>query len=223
MKHISLIIGLILAVVCQAEETFEGTYTMEMSGEGDSAKITIWTKDSHIRMSIASKDMPGEMILRDGMSTMLMIMPAQRIYMEMQIPDMTDKLSEKFGNPGGEPSDEMPFKKTGKTKKIEGFEAHQFMYEKGAEKMSVWATEELGAMPMARGPVMQGYAAAMQKITGLEAFFPLEMTSYKNGKMESRMVIKDVDKKELPESMFLPPAGYRRMSMPTGMGGFMGN
>lgn len=220
MKPIMIIVALFLACVCQAEESFEGNYTMEMSGKGDKASMTIWTKDSHIRMAVADKDMPGEMIMRDGLSTMLMIMPSQRMYMEMQIPDMSGKM----GGEKGKPGDEVPFEKTGKTKEIEGYEAHEFIFEDGREKMVIWATEELGAMPMARGPAMQGgYAAAMQKVTGLSAFFPLEVTGYKKGKKTFHMVIKDIDKKELPDSMFLPPAGYRKMTMPAGMGGFMGN
>ena len=220
MKPITIIVGLLLACVCQAKESFEGQYTMEMSGQGDKAKMTIWTKDSHIRMAVAGKDMPGEMIMRDGMSTMLMIMPAQRMYMEMQIPDMSGKM----GGDSGKSGDKVPFEKTGNTKEIEGYEAHEFVFEDGPEKMVIWATEELGAMPMARGPAMQGYAAAMQKVTGLSAFFPLEMTGYnKKGKKTYRMLIKDIDEKELPDSMFLPPAGYRKMTMPAGMGGFMGN
>jgi hypothetical protein len=192
---------------------------MEMSGKKDKASMTIWTKDSHIRMAVASKDMPGEMIMRDGMSAMLMIMPAQRMYMEMQIPDMSGKMKEQAEKPG----DEVPFEKTGKTKEIEGFEAHEFVYEEGKEKMVIWATEELGSMPMARGPAMQGFADAMQKVTGLSAFFPLEMIGYKKGKEQYRMRIKDIEKKELPDSMFLPPEGFRKMTMPAGMGGFMGN
>jgi hypothetical protein len=219
MKSIPVILGLLLAFVCQAEESFEGKYTMEMSGQGDKASMTIWTKDSHIRMAVASKDMPGEMIMRDGMSTMLMIMPEQRMYMEMQIPDMSGKM----GGQEEKGGDDVPFEKTGNTKEIEGFKAHEFVYEKGAEKMVIWATEELGSMPMARGPAMQGYAAAMQKVTGLSSFFPLEMTGYKKGKKDYQMRIKDIEKKELSDSMFQPPAGFRKMTMPAGMGGFMRN
>jgi hypothetical protein len=160
------------------------------------------------------------MIMRDGLSTMLMIMPAQRMYMEMQIPDMSGKMGGKEEASGAG----KPYKKTGKTKEIEGYEAHEFIFEDGPEKMVVWATEELGSMPLARGPATQGFAAAMQKVSGLSAFFPLEVTGFnKKGKTTYRMLIKDIEKKELSDSMFLPPAGFRKMTIPAGMGGFMGN
>ena len=168
-----------------------------------------------MRMSGKSAQM-GEMIIRDGISTMIMVMPQQRMYMEVPIPqDMDEPDSDELE------SREFPFKKTGNNKKILGMDAHEFVFEHGGEKMTLWATDELGSMPFANNPMLAGWAHAMRKMTGLKAFFPLETSGTEKGKESYRMKVTKVEKKSLPDAMFLPPEGFMKMTLPGGMGGFM--
>lgn len=218
-KIILSCISLLIALGGLSAETFEGMYKMSLSQGKDKMPMTIWTKDNHLRMEIKAQEMAGIMILRDGMESMLMLMPQQRMYMEMPIPQ--DGLESNSPSEPGEGED-FPFKKTGETKDILGYTAHEFVSEEGKDKLVIWATEELGSMPFARNPMMKGQANMMRKVTGLSSFFPLEMTNYKKGKAEFSMKVTEVKASELEDSLFEAPAGYMRMAMPGGMRGMMG-
>ena len=217
-KTYLLTVGLIWALVQSlvGDEVFEGQYDMAFSGDGDEVVVSCWVKAGHMRMKVGGKGGVGEMIMRDGMSSMLMIMPQQRMYMEMPVPVDTFDTDEPELKDG-----ENPFKKTGKTKKMLGLTVHEFLFDHEGEKMTIWATDELGSMPYANNPMLQGWAIAMRKLTGLKSFFPIETIGTENGKESFKMTVKKVEKKSLPDSMFLPPEGFMKMTIPAGMGGFM--
>ncbi|MFO7725310.1 MAG: DUF4412 domain-containing protein [Oceanipulchritudo sp.] len=219
MKTILLSIALLFALVCQAGEVFEGSYVMKISGDGENISTQIWAKDGHMRMKLAGSEAPGEMIMRDGMETMIVVMPSQRMYMEMPL-DLTDMPTIEGPDMEGAP-DEIPFEKTDETREILGYTAHEFTFEANGEKMVIWATEDLGSMPYSRNPMMAGWAKAMSAVTGLESFFPLEITGNEKGKVAFRMTVEEIEEKELPDSLFTAPEGFRKMTMPSGMGGFM--
>ena len=219
MKLFILSFALVSALVCKAGDVFEGSYVMQISGEGNSISTQIWAKDGHMRMKLSGSQAPGEMIMRDGMETMLVVMPAQKMYMEM--PLKLDNMPTIKGVDKEGALDKAPFEKTGETRKILGYTAHEFHFDADGEKMVIWATEELGSMPYSRNPMMAGWGKAMSKVTGLEAFFPLEIVGHEKGKVAFRMTVEDIEKKKLSDSLFTPPAGFRKMTMPSGMGGFM--
>lgn len=219
MKTILLSLALVSALLCQAAEVFEGSYVMQISGDGERISTQIWAKDGHMRMKLSSNQAPGEMIMRDGMETMLVVMPAQKMYMEM--PLKLDNMPTIKGMDKEGALEKAPFEKTGETRKILGHTAHEFRFDADGEKMVMWATEDLGSMPYSRNPMMAGWGEAMSKVTGLEAFFPLEIKGYEKGKVAFEMTIKDIEKKKLPDSLFTAPEGFRKMTMPSGMGGFM--
>jgi hypothetical protein len=207
-----------MAVSAPAKAAFEGSYDMELSSDGEKVLTTLWTKDGHVRMKLSgATEMPGEMILRDGMRKMLLIMPEQRMYMEMAIPEVKGSAAD---DPG--PDAAPPFTRTGEKREILGYAAHEFILEDGANKVVIWATEDLGSMAFANNPMLEGWADAMGKVTGLSAFFPLEMTGFEKGKQAYRMTIRRIEPGKLADSLFEPPPGFMKMTMPAGMGGFMG-
>jgi hypothetical protein len=205
-----------MALSAPAKAVFEGSYDMEMTSGKDKVTTTIWSKDGHLRMRMSSQEMPGEMILRDGMKQMLVVMPEQRMYMEMTLPD---------GGPDAgadeAPEDGNPFRKTGETREILGYKAHEFVHEEGGDKLVIWATEELGSMVFGSNPMMEGFGSTMRKVTGMAAFFPLEMTGYEKGKPSFSMKVRRIERKELDDALFQAPKGFMKMTMPAGMGGMM--
>lgn len=226
MKTLGIMFTLFVTVALSAADRFEGRYVMEVNAGGETMDLTVWAKDGHMRMVMGDKGtMPGELVMRDGMSSMLVIMPQQRMYMEMPLEGMIPGSGpeDKEGE-GGE--EEMPFEKTGETKKILGYVAEKFIFKggkDGKDDMIVWATDALGSMSFMKNPMMEGVASAMERVTGMKSFFPLEMIGMEKGRDAFQMRIKEVEKKELKDSLFMPPQGYRRMSMPTGMGNMFGN
>jgi hypothetical protein len=210
---------LLLAVVnpLLSKGTFEGQYDMKLTGNDERVDCTFWVKDGNMRMKVSSKGQKsGEMIFPKGSNALIMIVPQQKMYMEMAIPSEPDTPDTESDEPV-----ESPFTRTGETRKILGYDAHEFLAEGKGEKMVIWATEELGSMPYSNNPILEGWANAMKKMTGLSAFFPLETIGYDGGRESYRMVVTKVEEKALPDAMFLPPKGYMKFDMPAGMGGFM--
>lgn len=198
-------------------KTFEGRYDMRLSGDGEQVEISLWVKDGSMKMKVAGRDAGmGEMIMREGMRKMLMIMPGQRMYMEMDIP-----LENIIQDAPEEGSKDFPFRKTGNSRTILGMKAQEFVFEEDNEKMTIWATEELGSMPFANNPFLQGWSEALRRMTGLDAFFPLETSGTENGREAYKMTVTKVEKMKLEDSFFDPPEGFMKMTLPAGMGGFL--
>lgn len=215
MKRIFLLLlGITWSVAAYGEKSFEGHYTMELTADKETVMTDFWVKDGHMRMSVTNRNIPGEMIIRSDSDKMLVLIPQQKMYIEVGIPKIKDELPS-----GEEGTEDSRFKKTGKTREILGYEAHEFTYEDGNDQLTIWATEELGAMTFGQNPVLQPFAANMLAVTGLKAFFPLEATSSSKGKQSFRMQVKTIEKKKLDDSQFKPPSDYRVMTMPTMPGG----
>lgn len=198
-------------------KTFEGQYEMAFTGDGENITMSFWVKGGHMRMKAGGKaGQMGEMILREGMSSMIILMPQQGMYMEMPIPQDAIASAAKPKD-----LDELPFKRTGNKKEILGYTAHEFVYENEKDKMTIWATDAVGSMPFANNPMLQGWTQTMQQLTGLKSFFPLETVGTRRGKKEFKMTVLKIEQKSLPDSLFLPPEGLRKMTLPAGMGGLL--
>ena len=65
-------------------------------------------------------------------------------------------------------------------------------------------------------------------VVGVQGFarditeYQVDHITGRKGKEAYTMRVKKIEKKSLPDSLFLPPEGFRKMTMPAGMGGFMG-
>ncbi|MGC9450455.1 MAG: DUF4412 domain-containing protein [Oceanipulchritudo sp.] len=219
-RSIRILFLLLFALRLCATEPFEGSFDMTVDAEGEKATLSVTTKEGDIHMKMKGGDAPGEMIFREGMSTMLVLMPEQRMYMEMPLKGEMTGPGPGSAPPQEEPG-EIPFKKTGRTREIQGYTAHEFIVENEGGKTEIWASEELGSMPFVHNPMFGGASDPMRKFTGLSAFFPLEVNGYKGDKPEYRMTITRIEKKKVDDALFQPPPGFQRFSMPGGMGGLM--
>lgn len=206
-----------LLTLCAAltAEPFEGRYAMQFSDGRNDLKSTFWVKGGDIKMEFSGRrgmEGMGQMVLREGSSKILIIIPQQRAYLEMPIPNDPSLAEVEKRTP-----EDMPFEKTGETREILGYTAHQYLLEKDGEKMEIWATDALGAMPFARNQMLQGYAASMRKVAGLKDFFPLETIVTRNGKETARMTVTEVVKENLSEKTFMAPPAYKPLMPPGGM------
>jgi hypothetical protein len=195
---------------------FEGSYEVTVDTGGNNLTSTVYIKGSDLRFEMDMGGMTNVMLMKDGMSTMTVIMPAQKMYMEMPVP-MNLAIRE-----GKEEGDLPPFEKTGREKEIEGFKAHEYLLKQGKETMTIWATDALGSLAAMNTPMMMGVARYLKQVTGLQAFFPLEMSSERANGETFRMNISNIERKELDGALFVPPADFRKMNIPTGMGAPMG-
>ena len=118
-----LIIPVLLFVFAQtglSQDKFEGKVTFNAYDNGESHTIDYFVKGSKIRFDANENGQQGQIVMDPAAKQFMIIMPQQKMYMVMQIPD-TDMNS---GN--SEESDiASKFVKTGETKEILGYTAER--------------------------------------------------------------------------------------------------
>lgn len=186
-----------------AQSDFEGKITFKVSDGDASHTMDYYTKGSKIRFDTNES---GQMIWDMSARQFIVIMPQQKMYMVMSIPEskMKNNISE-------ETNRDAKFIKTGETKKILGYTAEKFIYKDDENQGETWMTKELGAFKLFDNPMQNDKNMAQwQKDFNLAGYFPMEVTE--NGKKVFEMT--GVDKKSLDDSMFEAPADYKKMDMP---------
>ncbi|MGH7631619.1 MAG: DUF4412 domain-containing protein [Gemmatimonadales bacterium] len=198
---------------------FEGTVTYTMNpASGKPGQLVYHVKGTKIRADItgATGGPPGGIyMLMDGAAgTMMSVMPAQKVYMTMDLKAMGERMKQHAGHkkPGGK------ITKTGKTETIAGHKCeHYLMGEK--QDTDVCAAKGLGMFMGGSGGGGMGRGFALP--AGYEeyaefakhGFLPLKVAAIRNGREEVVMEATSVEKKSLDASLFAVPAGYQAMDM----------
>lgn len=163
------------------------------------------------RMRIETQDpqaQGGVMILDMREKKMLMLMPQQRMYMTMSLPEIgADETSEVADN---------PLVPTGESRTLLGHKAEQYRMQDGGTEYEIWATKELGAfgglhLPGPQGP---GAPSARDRALAGQDFFPLLIIERRQGREATRVEVTEVKPEELAPSLFQAPDGFREMSLP---------
>lgn len=211
MKRINLLNLLIISLMVftflpdnYSQEKFEGKVTINVYDEGEAHTLDYYVKGNKLRFDANEEGQHGQIIMDPVAKQFMVVMPEQKMYMVMQIPD-TKMNSE---NTGKTNSNEK-FVKTGETKEILGYTAEKWTYSDGENKGEAWMTKEIGGFNLFDNP-MQENKPEWQKDIETAGYFPLEV--YENGKKVYEVT--NIDKKTLDESMFQAPAGYQKMDMP---------
>lgn len=191
-----------------AKEPFEGRVKMNVSQGQAKQTIDYFVKGERMRIETEAGPAGGQvMIVNMQKREVLMIMPAQRMYMAMPVPNL-DAGSDGSGRP--EPQEE--------TKEILGYEARKYIFREGSSEYEIWATEELGKLGGLRLPTDRpGAGGSADSALARADFFPLRITERRGDEIATQVEVLEVDKKKLEETMFEPPADFRRMEAPLPM------
>jgi hypothetical protein len=206
---------------------FEGTVTYAMNpASGKPGQLVYYVKGTRIRADItgATGGPPGGMyLLMDAASgTMMSVMPAQRMYMTMDLKAMGEQM-QRHGGREKHAAKVGKITKTGKTETIAGHKCeHYLMGEK--QDSDVCAAKGLGmfmggkaAGGVGRGRGMFGGALPagyeQYKEFVKDGFLPLKVSAIRNGKEEVAMEATRVERKRLDASLFAVPTGYQEMDM----------
>jgi hypothetical protein len=192
---------------------FEGVVTIRVSdpdgGKPVTAKHYI-TKNALRFETVMGGNQPHFMIFDHQRKQVISVMPQQRMYMVMPIPD-TDE-----ADPGMAKKLKESLTKTGKSETIAGYRCEHWLIKDDDDQYDACVTGDLGAylemqgrMGGGRNP-MSGY-----NVLGEQRVFPLRMSQVGGRTIYE---VTNIEKKPLDASLFQPPAGYRKMEMPT-MGG----
>jgi hypothetical protein len=156
------------------------------------------------------------------------------MYMTMALPDAAKEAMEKRNQ-------DVQLEKTNETEKILGYTATKYLMTDKNTETELWLAEGLGTFmgfsnnknPMARGRGPE--APAWERALAGKELFPMRVVGYEKGSGSSnkgkgdekgkgkgksdggpvsyRMEVTAIDKTSLPDSMFVPPAGYQKFDM----------
>lgn len=201
---------------------FEGKVSLAMkSGREDERVIDYAMKGTRVRLEPKMAEAGGTAMIMNGeKQEMTILMPEQRMYMVMP-------LKAPPGRPAAArtPTPEQKNEKTGRTETILGYSCDEYVTTDGGDTTEMWITEELGSFaglgasnPMAG--MMGGGAPATPTAGWEEALqskgaFPLRVVSRDaKGREKFRLEARKVEPGALPDSLFVPPAGFQKFAMP---------
>ncbi len=206
LSYILILFSFIAAYsnLVQAQDEFEGKVTINVFDGDQAHTMEYYVKGSKIRFDANEEGHEGHVIMDPSNKQFLVVMPQQKMYMSMQIPDYSS-------NSGDNSSmdKDVSFEKTGETKQILGYTAEKWTYKSKDDQGEAWMTKDIGGFKMFDNP-MQKNKPQWQKDLATSGYFPLEV--YENGKKVYEVT--NIDKKSLDESMFEAPVGFKKMDMP---------
>ncbi len=211
--HLLVIFLLFITASINAQKTFEGKIKIKLSSENQNIIMDYYVKDNNIKMELNNGEENGSFIMKG--KNYLVLIPAQKMYMEISS-EMLKKLSEmkpaiNTKHDKHKKNIDINKLKTGKTKKILGYNCEQWIINNDDEVTEVWVTNELGNFITMDSPMGKGYSPAWSTYLQNNGFFPMKVIS-NNGKSVFEVI--EVDKKSLNDTIFSPPSNYKKMTIP---------
>lgn len=183
----------------QGTKQFEGVVTYQGEG-GHTFQYAI--RQGLIRIDMNSENKQAAMIMDPASHKMYMIMPEQKTYMEMTVPDA--KALEDGGN------DAKPTR-TGKSEVVAGHKCDYWTVKEAKGDVDICLANDMGGF-QAFSNHMIGSASSWQEAIGKNAF-PLKVIMHDDDEDKVALVATKVDAKPLDAAMFAPPASYKKMQM----------
>jgi hypothetical protein len=189
-----------------AQGRFEGVITARMTAGQGGTDVAYSVKGDQFRMDVAGRSGMSMYMLYDAAKTStLMVMPTQRMYMEM-------------GQVGAEQQGDRKvpdIKMTGKKETIAGYECEHMLITSDNEQWDVCAAKGIASFRAMTNPMGRGAPAAVNAWQRLgKDMFPLKVV--KPG-AEVTFEVTKIEKKSLDNSLFAVPDGFTKMDM-GGMG-----
>ena len=188
-----------------AAQSFEGTVTLNMTGEdGSSRSISYMLKGGKMRFDAPGGQMTA--IIDPVAQRMMLIMNAQKMYMERDFAGAMGTVQQQAGakNPS--------VVRTGKMETIAGYKCeHLTITDDDGGTVDACVSSELGGfrLPAASNPMApQKEAGWMSQLGGTS--FPLKVMKG----TKTIMVVSSIEKKALDPALFAPPEGYQSFAMP---------
>jgi hypothetical protein len=183
----------------QSSKQFEGVVTYQGEG-GRTFQYAI--RDGRVRIDLNGENRQGAMIMDSGSHKMYMLMPEQKMYMEMDVSEMGDTESA---------ADNVKPTKTGKTEVVAGHKCEYWTMKEERGQVDVCLAKDMGSFQAFSNKSI-GNASAWQEAIGKNSF-PLKVVMHDDGKEEVALVATKVEAKSLDASLFTPPASYKKMEM----------
>ncbi|HEY9425516.1 MAG TPA: DUF4412 domain-containing protein [Gemmatimonadaceae bacterium] len=183
----------------QSPKQFEGVVTYESEG-GRSFQYSI--RDGRVRIDMNDEAQRGAMIMDSGSHKMYMLMPEQKMYMEVDASEMGEMDSS---------ADNVKPTKTGKTEVVAGHKCEYWTVKEEKGQVDICLAKDMGSFQAFSNKSI-GNASAWQEAIGKNSF-PLKVIMHADGKEEVALVATKVEAKSLDASLFTPPESYKKMQM----------
>lgn len=195
---------------------FEGIVHFKNTTDGRASEFDYFVKGDKSRMEIESERYGGKaaIVMDPGAKKVLMLMPGQKMAMEMPMTEPQAGQSEKAK---GE------LVRTGKTQTILSYPAEQLLYKSDGGETEIWGAKELGYFGGIQRPGSSPSDTAWVQGLKAEGFFPLLVIHRDQaGKESGRMEATKVEKQSLPDDLFVAPPDYKRFDRESMMGNMGG-
>jgi hypothetical protein len=224
MKLLSRLFAVSALLAAVQSFAFEGKVSLAFTADrGPAMNMDYSLKGQKVRMDMNAEGNQVAMIMDTTKQEMLMLMPDQQMYMVMPMKQAMEQAMEKAG------ANTADVEVTGKTETILGYKCSQILVKDKGTVTETWMAEGIGTfMGMSSGGGMGGgmlgggkpaKAAKWEQVMKDKGGFPLRViTRDAAGKQTYKMEATKIAPGALPDSLFVPPAGFQKFSMP-GMGG----
>lgn len=210
---ISVIFLVSAFISVNAQDKFEGKVKFRMDSPDGNMDMTYFSNGDNVRINVEGEGVEGTMSMILSGKKMMVLMPAQQMYMEFSSDFMNQKHEEEMDDSEQKiKPEDFPKFKTGETKVISGYKCDQYKFTEQDEEVEVWATDELGNFFFIENP-MSGEEGVQSMFNGT-GFFPLLIISKdKSGGREFKMEATSVEKMSVSSDMFSVPSGYKKFDM----------
>lgn len=225
LPRLLVVAGLLTAAHTFAADAFQGKVSLAMTAEkGRTQTLNYSIKGQKLRMDIETEGKTMATIMDMGKLEMLMLMPEEKTYMVMPMKKPVEQAMAKQGESTAD------IEVTGKTETILGYKCSQILVKDKGEVTEMWVADGLGTfMGMGSGGGGGGgggmfgggrkgggpQAAKWEEALKGKGGFPLRVISRNaKGKETFKMEATKIEPGSLPNSLFMPPAGYEKFSMP---------
>jgi len=206
-KHLGIVTLLFLSLLyipfSFSQTNFEGKIVFQVEDEGATQQMSYLVKGSKFRIEPEGTQGQGIMLFDNDTRTMTILMPSQKMYMEMPM-----------DNEGMVENDETEyFVKTGESKEINGYTCDKFEFKDSDGEGVAWMTKELGGFLFFNDPESHNETGWQKAITE-EGYFPMEVYQ-KDASGGEKSVFKIVELKpmNLDNALFDIPAGFKKLDM----------
>ena len=227
MKHVLFFLAVILFSAASARAQFEGAIGMTVRSyyEADSAEVLYVMSVKNDMMAVTTTGGPaqaqgGSFIIRGDKRVMWIVNDEAKSYVEFPLIDDTTakKPSPAKGNRDAGPL----LKRSGKSKKILGYQCDEWTGSNEEESTSIWASAKMGK-------VYDGLFKSLNQLNRSEEgaqtgsdwqaelvrlkLFPLSITTRRDGAIYETQEVTSISSKPVPASAFEPPAKYEKQTM----------
>lgn len=203
-----------------AADAFQGKVSLAITAaKGRAQTLNYSIKDQKLRMDIEAEGTSIASITDLAKLEVLMLMPEQKMYMVMPIKKPVEQALAKQEESNAD------IEVTGKTETILGYKCNQILVKDKGSVTEMWVAEGLGVfMGMGNsggggpfgGRKGNANAAKWEEALKGKGGFPLRVISRDTKSKETfRMEATKIEPGNLPDSLFLPPAGYQKFQMPS--------